>query len=248
MPLTIPAFVAYQSPLLPIAGRWNTKPSEGDKFIACEIDWGITVPIGKAVQFSLNAGPVEFSQIVAFSVDNGRNGSDASFIFPDTGRQLTIPAFSQGVYPVFTNSLTFYVIAEAASVGDVTEFEILNSMPPPVSVLPSQEQSHGSLAGINLAANGASAIIPAGVNGTLQGFTITAFVPAGATGSNVVYLQDGTGAQVFASFVNGAAQAQSITITQSNLAWRFTNGLNFVVTGSTLSAGNCVVNVYYSVP
>ena len=167
--------------LVPIAARWNKPPAEGDKFIACEIDWGVTTPVGQAVQISLTAGPVALSQIVAFSVDNGRSGSDVSFIFPDTGKQLTVPAFAQGVYPVFTGSLSFYVMAEVAAVGDVTQFEILNSLPPPVSVLPSQLQSHSGVTGIGLVANLTTPIIPAGVNGTLQGFAGTFFVPAAAT-------------------------------------------------------------------
>ena len=247
MPLTIPPSVAYQAPLVPIAGRWRSAPAEGDKYIACEIDWGVTVPLGKAVQFSLNAGPVEFSQIVAFSVDNGRNGSDVSFIFPDTGRQLTVPAFSQGVYPVFTAALTFYAMADNSVVGDVTEFEILNAMPPPVSVLPSQEQSHAGVSGIGMG-NGTTALVAAGVNGTVQGFSGTIFVPAGATGFCVVALVDGAGQSLWATFVNGSTAAQNIPISVQNLALRFTNGVNVVVSSSSLSAGNAVMNVYYSVP
>src|SRR6185436_3787700 len=206
MPLTIPPFAAYQAALIPVASRWHTKPVEGPKFIPCEIDWGVTVPIGHAVQFSLNAGPVEFSQIVAFSVDSGRFGSRATFIFPDTGKQLTLPPFAQGVYPVFTNSLTFYVQGDDVSTGDVTVFEILNSMPPPVSVLPSQLQSHSGITGLSLS-DSTTALVPAGVNGTLQGFSATVFIPAAATGFCIVSLVDGAGQTIWASFLNGAAQA-----------------------------------------
>jgi hypothetical protein len=248
VPFTIPPFAQYQAPLVPIAGRWNQAPPEGDKFIPVEIDWGVTVPAGNAVQIALNSGPVQFSQIVAMSVDNGRNGGDVSFLFPDTGKQLTVPAYAQGVYPVFTNALTFYVDCPAGVTGDMTVFEVLNSMPPPVSVLPSQEQSHSGVTGINTAINGTTTIVPAGINGTLQAFSLTLYVPAAATGFCVVILQDGTGVQKWASFLNGAAQEQSIPVTQSGLALRFNNGLNFVVASSTLSSGNAVVNVYYSLP
>lgn len=248
MPITIPPSVNYQAALIPIAGRWNQPPPEGDFFIPCEIDWGVTVPLGQAVQLSLNAGPVSFSQIIAISVDNGRNGSDVSFIFPDTGRQLTVPAFAQGVFPVFTSALTFYVISEASSAGDITEFEILNSMPPPVSILPSQEQSNARATGIGIGGNASTPIIPAGTNGTLQGFSITFFIPAGATGFCDVALVDGTGKQLWSTFLNGATAAQTIPVAQSNLALRFTNGVNFVVSSSSLSGGNAVANLYYSVP
>jgi len=248
VPLTIPPFAAYQAALIPVASRWHTKPVEGPKFIPCEIDWGVTVPIGNAVQFALSAGPVEFSQIVAFSVDNGRSGGSATFIFPDTGKQLTLPPFAQGVYPVFTNSLTFYVQGDDVLPGDVTVFEILNSMPPPVSVLPSQLQSHSGITGVNIAPNGSTNVVPAGINGTLQGFSITVFVSAAATGFCVVSLVDGAGQSIWASFFNGAAQAQSVPITQGGLSQRFRNGLNLVVSSSSLTSGNAVVNVYYSVP
>jgi hypothetical protein len=245
MPLTIPPFVAYQAPLVPIASRWRTKPPEGDKFIAVEIDWGVTVPAGLAVQFSLNAGPVEFSQIVAFSVDNGRNGGDVSFIFPDTGRQLTVPAYAQGVYPVFTNALTFYAVSEAGVPGDVTEFEILNGLPPPVSVLPSREQTRSGVSGISLITNATTAIVPAGISGTLQAFSISGS-GISATGSATVELQDGTGQNLWTTFI--VAPNATLNVSQSGLALRFVNGLSFVVIGSTLTAGSAVVNVYYSVP
>jgi hypothetical protein len=232
--------------LIPVNSRWRTKPLEGDKFIAAEIDWGVTVPIGQAVQFSLNAGPVEFSQICAFAVDNGRNGGDVSFIFPDTGRQLTIPPFAQGVFPVFTNALTFYALSENALVGDVTEFEILNALPPPVSVLPSQEQSHAGASGIGLSTNSTTPVVAAGTNGTLQGFTVSGSALASGTGNCEVQISDGTGALLWAAFVSEPSGALSAT--QSGLQLRFTNGLNFVVSGTTLTGGFAVVNLYYSVP
>lgn len=249
MPLTIPPFVAYQSTLVPIAGRWNKAPIEGDKFIACEIDWGITVPIGQAVQFALNAGPVEFSQIVAFSVDNGRCGGSASFLFPDTGKQLTVPSNAQGVYPVFTNSLTFYVLGENVLAGDITVFEILNSMPPPVSVLPSQLQSHASITGLSLTTNGVGVVIPAGISGTLQNFTL--IVSGGSTTAGVCDFQlvDGTGSALYHQTITVPAGYVSQSVPVTGLQARFVNGINAVVTlSSGITAGNVSINAYYSVP
>jgi hypothetical protein len=253
MPLTIPPFVAYQAPLIPIAGRWNKVPPEGDKMIPIEIDWAITAPAGQAVQFSLNAGPVEFTQIVALSVDNGRNGADVSFIFPDTGRQLTVPAYSQGVYPVFTNASTFYVISESANVGDISEFEILNSMPPPVSVLPSQEQSHSASPGVDLATNGITPIVAAGTTGTLQGFQISLTLRNldAADHAATLFLLDGNGTVLWATIlIVPHDTAQTTSVAQSGLRLRFANGLSFSVQGSTIPVGNsyATVNAYYSVP
>lgn len=249
MPIVVPPFVPYQAPLIPIRGLWNHPPPEGDRFIPVEVDWGVTTGLGMAIQISITAfSPVEFSQVCALNVDNGRNGADVDFLFPDTGRQLTVPAYCQGLFPVISNAMTFYVVSSSANVGDVTVFEICNSVPPPVAILPSQEQSHAGVSGIGLAANSVNPLIPAGIVGTLQGFAITLFIPAGATGAATISLQDGTGAGIWATFANGAATEQTVQINQSGLRLRFVNGLNFVVASSTLSAGNAVATVYYAVP
>lgn len=252
MPLTIPPFAAYQAPLIPIAARWRTPPVEGDKFVPCEIDWGVTVAAGLAVQFALNAGPVEFTQIVAVSVDNGRNGSNVSFIFPDTGKQLTIPAYAQGVYPIFSNAMTFYVESTSAVSGDVTVFEILNSMPPPVSVLPSQAQNNATSTGIAIGTNGTSQIVPTSViAGTLNAITIDVSAQAGATAQTaVVTLQDGLGHVLWSTGINVAANgALDQAYSLSGLSVRFFNGLAIVIGSSTISGGGFVsANVYYSVP
>jgi hypothetical protein len=112
MPLQIPAFVQYQGVTPILRGLWNQKPVEGDRFISAEIDWGTLggTPPYTCVQFQLSGNsPVALSQIVALSIDNGRCGSDADFIFPDSGFVLTVAAHNQGIFPVFTNALSFYV-------------------------------------------------------------------------------------------------------------------------------------------
>jgi hypothetical protein len=111
MPLSIPAFDQYQSPMFPLRGLWNCVPREGDKFVNVEIDWQTTTKT-TCVQFSLSGNsPVALSQIVALYVDNGRSGSDVDFIFPDSGFVLTVPAHNQGMFPVLTNALMFYASA-----------------------------------------------------------------------------------------------------------------------------------------
>lgn len=253
MPITIPPSTAYQAPMVPVSSRWNKAPPEGPKFIACEVDWGITTPPGQAVQFSLNAGPLEFSQICAFSVDNSRCGSDVSFIFPDTGRQLTVPALASGVYPVFTNSLTFYLLGMAANVGDVTEFEILNTTPPPVSVLPSEEQSHAGTANIDLGTNAFTQIIPTGTTGTIQTIaaTVHEYNPTAGTVVAALTLLDGTGAALWQTTITIAANTSAtVPIVVPGLRLRFVNGLRLQVSSSTIPVGNTgvVINLFYSVP
>jgi hypothetical protein len=249
VPIIVPPFVAYQAPLIALRGLWNQPPPEGDKFIPCEIDWAVSGGPGQAVQFALSSfSPVEFSQIVALYVDNGRNGSDVDFLFPDTGKQLTVPGYCQGLFPVVTNSLTFYVISTGANAGDVTVFEILNSLPPPVAVLPSQEQAHAAVVGVSLTTASTTVIVPPPTTGTLTLFNLILTSASAANVTANLVLQDGTGAQLWSQAMTIAPNA-TIPITLSGLRLRFANGLNFIVaspTGAATAAAN--INVYYSVP
>jgi hypothetical protein len=252
MPITVPPFQAYQAPLIPLPGKWNAKPVEGDKFVPAEIDWGVTTGGTNAVQFALSSfSPVEFSQIVALYVDNGRNGSDVDFLFPDTGKQLTVPAYCQGLFPVITNSLTFYCVSALAGVGDVTIFEILNSLPPPIAVLPSQEQSQASATGIAMTATGSTQVIPPGTIGTIQSASILLSYATGASAQTCDFqLIDGNGTVLFAYHI--AAPASTVaTLAPINLGplrLRFFNGVRFVVTQTTMTSCVATVNLYYSVP
>lgn len=250
MPLTIPNFVQFQAPLFPLRGLWNASPPEGDRFVNAEIDWGTPGLTGAScVQFQLSGNsPVAFSQIVAMSVDNSRCGSDVDFIFPDSGFILTVPAFNQGVYPVFTNALMFYANSPLAVLGDVTIVQILNSMPPPVAIQPSSEQQQAGLANLNLNTNGTTAIIPASVaGGTIDAMSITIAIASGATGAGQLELVDGTGQILWETIVEADVGNTSINLT--GLRLRFRNGVNAVVLGSTLTGVTfATINLYYSTP
>lgn len=255
MPIQVPPFVQYQAPLIPLPARWASPPPEGNKFISCEVDWGTTVPLGQAVQVSLNSGPVEFTQIVAFSVDNSRSGSDVSFLFPDTGRQLTVPSYNQGVYPVFTSALTFYVVASNAAAGDVTVFEILNSEPPPVSVAASSQGTAHASPTVDLGAGGTTQVVPATVNGTLTGFQISLSLSNTTASAQqcILTLVDGSTPQVslWTTLVRIPANtSQAYSITQSNLRLRFTKGISLTVGATTITANTsfATFNLFYSVP
>jgi hypothetical protein len=250
VPIIVPPFVAYQQQLYPLPAKWNTPPPEGDMFIPVEIDWGLTTPVPTdAVQISLTGGPIPFSQIVALSVDNGRSGGSVSFLFPDTGKQLTLPPFAQGIYPIMTNSLSFYVVPDGCTTGDVTVFEILNSLPPPVSVFPAQLQSHASITGMNLSANGTTVVIAAPTSGTVQGFSLTVSGSSTTAGACDFQLADGTGTAIYHQTITVPAGYVSQTTPMSGLLMRFTDGLDAVIaTTNGITAGNVAINVYYSVP
>jgi hypothetical protein len=253
MPIVVPPFVAYTAPLIPVPCRWRTPPPEGDQMIPVEIDWGNAGP-SHAVQIALTSfSPVLFSQVIALSVDNSRSGADVDFIFVDTGKQLTVPAYAQGVFPVFTNALTFYCAASGALAGDTTVFCILNCEPPPVAVLPSQEQSHSLVQSISLNVAANTAIVPPPTTGTLQGFTLAIDVETGAAPpvQHVnLSIQDGTGAVLWAQGYqfNASVTGQTLSIPVTGLKLRFSNGLYLAVIGTTMTGGAATVNVYYSVP
>jgi hypothetical protein len=243
VPITIPPFSQYQAPLFPMRGLWNAAPAEGDRFIAGEIDWG-SYPAGQAVQFSLSGNsPVAFSQIAALSVDNSRCGSDVQFVFTDSGSVLQVPAHCQGVYPVFTNSLGFFVVALNASPADVTCVTILNSLPPPIPIQVSTSQSSSSITGIALTAPGTSPLIGPTIDGVIQVIQISTF-GVSATGAAQIELVDGTSKILWV----GAVSTPGLTVNLSGLSLSFTHGLSFVVTTSSLTTGTAFCNVYYGVP
>ncbi len=250
MPLSIPAFDQYQSPMFPLRGLWNAVPPEGDKFCNAEIDWLITTK-STAVQFSLSGNsPVSLSQIVALCVDNSRSGVDVDFIFPDSGFVLTVPAHNQLVAPVFTNALMFYASAPGAIAGDSTILQILNSMPPPVPIAPSSAQNRAGVTGIAWA-NGTTPLIPAGINGTLNTVSLTAAIgTGGAAGQVVISLIDGSGRTVWLTQLSAPPNANvTIPVNVAGLDVRFVNGLSVVQTSMLgITIGTGVVNVYYSVP
>lgn len=250
MSITIPEFVQFQGVLFPLRGLWRTIPPEGDRFVNAEIDWGSPGLLGvSCVQFQLSGNsPVAFSQIAAMSVDNSRCGSSVDFIFPDSGFVLTIPAFNQGVYPVFSNALMFYANAPLATLGDVTIVQILNSVPPPVAIQPSSEQEQSSVSGI-APLNGTTQIIPVGVSGTINAISISYGALDPATGSAGLDLVQGValgGPALWAGFITGAQPTGSLNV--SGLQVRFADGLSLQVASSTFASGYIVVNIFYTSP
>lgn len=220
-------------------------------FVACEVDWQITTTDTNCVQIQLTSNsPVAFSQIAALYVDNSRCGSDVQFFFPDSAFILQVPAYCVGLFPVITNSLGLYAFAEAAAVGDVTLFQILNSNTFPVAVQPSAEQTSTAAQGISLASNSKTALLTPPQNGTLTGFQIMATTaPAGAAENAEVTLTDGNGKVIWAGWISFNANAgMSVPIAVTGLHTRFYNGLFVNVVGSGVSGATASVNVFYTEP
>jgi hypothetical protein len=249
MPLTVPPFSQYQGPLVPLRGLWNRPPKEGDHFINAELDWGSTNTT--AVQFSVSGNsPVALSQIVALYVDNRRCGVDCDFLFPDSGFLLTVPAHVQGLFPVLTNALMFYAIAAGSASADTTVVQILNSLPPPIPLVPSAAQNAAGITGVAANVNATTPIVPNTISGTINTISLSIDAAAGATSGTLnLSLIDGTGALVWANqIVVPANGTVNVPVNLTGLSLRFRNGLSLVVSGTNITGGGIDANIYYSTP
>jgi hypothetical protein len=251
MPLTIPPFSQYQAPLVPLRGVWNTPPPEGDKFVNIEVDWLVNTSNLTAVQFALAGNsPVALSQIAALAIDNSRSGADVVFLFPDSGFSLSIPSHEGGVFPVFTNALMFYAIAANAQSGDVTVFQVMNSIPPPVPVSPTFAQNHAGISAASIV-NGSTPIVAAPISGTLNTISLSIAATATSAGSFNVAFVDGNSRTVWEGVFSVAAGGvpQEFPVNLTGLSIRFANGLAMVISGEVNITGGAIYgNVYYSTP
>lgn len=248
--LIIPPFSQFQGQLIPLRGLWNSAPLEGDRFINAEIDW-ITATGGlQAIQLAVGGNsPVALSQIAALFVDNSRCGSDVSFLFPDSGFELVVPAHSQVLSPVLSNALQFYAIAKNAAAGDVSILQILNSVPPPIPITPSTLQSTAFATAVTFAA-GNTQIVPVGVNGTLEYISINLDVQtAGTAGAVDIVLLDQTHTLWSVPINLPINSTANLPFNVGPLNVRFTGGIVFTIGPVTGFTGNFAsVSLYYSTP
>jgi hypothetical protein len=255
MSFTVPVSVNYASPLNAVPLDWTSEPNEGAKGIQCSITWNASESgANKSVYLNMqNNAPLNFSKIRALVFDNSANGSDVQVIFPDTETTVSIPAYTPyAVIPVFTNIVQFYIQSPNALATDKTNFMILNTLPPPVVVPTTQEQSFDGEAGIDATSSGSTQLVAAGINGTLEAVSVGGFIVGGGTGGSItVDLVDGGGNTIMIG-VRGTdtSQFQNMNIFElSGLQVRFTNGLQLVWTtvGAPVS---CFLNanVYYRTP
>jgi hypothetical protein len=140
----------------------------------------------------------------------------------------------------------FYAVAPTATTGDRTVFQVLNSMPPPVTVLPSEEMTQSTASTLPVV-NGVTQIVPAGITGTLQGFEFS--LEANTQGSGLLGLQDGLNRLLWVrgfTLVVNTSGASAL----SGLRLRFYNGLVLAISQSSWTAlqAAAAYNVYYSVP
>lgn len=252
MPITLPPFAQYQGQLVPLRGLWNKAPKDGDRFVNIELDWVSATANKSSVYVNLaSSSAVPLSQIVALYVDNSRCGSDVDFLFPDSAFQITMPGNAQALFPVLTNSLGFYATATSPAAGDMTIVQICNSMPPPIPLLQARSQNaDATVGGVSVATNSTTVIVAAGVNGSLNAFSIGGGVTAGGSGGSVTLaLQDGTGRKLWQSTFSVPTNLRdTLQAALSGLDQRFVNGLSLVVSATSGLTGTIVCNVYYTTP
>lgn len=255
MPYQVPPAVNYPSPLVALSTIYNRVPPDGSRMIPVEIDWGSMGGTSHCVAINLqNNATLNFSQIVALSVDNSDCGADVRFVFPDTGETTTIPAYApKTIFEVFTNQTQFYVQAglnnQVVESTDQTRFSIHNSLPPPVAVPITVEQE--TVAANNLAADGATAynLIPAGINGTIESIQVLRTSPITTTGTQRFGLNDGAGHSIaVGQFDATTGQSHNDVLLSINPCHiRFSNGLTLTQSGANVGGSYCV-NILYRQP
>lgn len=248
MPFTLPVSINYPSPLTPIPANWHKEPLEGKSQIGGEIDWSTMGGADKTVAFNVGGNAAApFSKVSAISVDNSQSGSDVTFIFPDTGQTIPVPAYQAGTYPVFTSGTQFYVSAPNALNVDKTTFVIHNSVPPNFSIPKTEFQASAVASGVPFA-NGTTQLIPANITGSLSGMNVGYQNGNTVLGGASISLEDGTGNLIgFYSWQSTNPGALSLT-DQTNIQVRFTNGVKAIVGISGAPAGTFFVNLLYRTP
>jgi hypothetical protein len=238
MAFAVPVAVNYQSPLLFIPSRLNNEPSEGPGLISCEIDWGVMGGANNTVDVNPQtntANPQSISQITSLSIDNSQCGAPVTFLFPDTQYTLTIPAYlPAAVFPVFTNATQFFVSSPLAETEDVTRFQILNFVPPPVVIPQATQQEAENFNDVPIDGATSQVLVGPTISGTIEGITVYCTITsAGATATDRIKIVDGNNNIVAASQINvTSGQAVNTFVIQLNPARiRFQGGLTFEQSG-----------------
>lgn len=250
----IPASMPLGAPIIAIPSTVYDPPKEGMKSVPFQITW--SRPIARSLDtVSVNLqgnSTLEFSQICGLIVDNSNCGASLDFIFIDSDVTISIPAYAPyTVVQVNSRALEFYVRAIGPIATDVTSFSVLNYAPAPVAVPVTVEQQTAALSSISANVAATTAIVPAGVNGTLQDFAISFGIAVPAAASNAIgTLTDGTGRVIarVPAYVNTGQSVNQVLLDMTDLAVRFTNGINFTVSGLLIPTGEFAVNLYYRLP
>lgn len=199
MPLIIPPSRNYASPLVAVNDKWmDQHPPEGPQQVPCEILWATMGGASYCVAVDFRGtGAQNITQMRALSVDNSLCGADVVFIFPDVSDTITIPAYAPKVIvPVFSNLTSFYVRALGdVLTDDVTRFSIHNTMPPPLAIPVTQEQTTVIVGALEMDGSTVTTIAAATITGTLEtgNMSFSANLVGGGNYMATAQLEDGSG-------------------------------------------------------
>lgn len=236
--LSVPPARRYSDQIVSLPDPWQvSNPPEGPRKIPLGINWATQGGPNNCVSFELygggNLSANSWSKVAALSVDNSLCGATIRFSFPDCEETITIPAYSPKVIvPVFSQSNVFYVEAIGLVIAsDVSRFMLHNTVPPPIAIPTSQEQSVASVMAVNVTGVALTQVVAAGINGTLEGGSISfsSTINGTAFSTTGYVVKDGTG-KVLAQLtwaMNGEADipenAEVWNVTGAHL--RFQNGI-----------------------
>lgn len=248
MPVKPPPFVPYPSPVSTVPAFTLREPHEGPRMVHCEVDWVNMGGPSFALAFDLSQNsPQNFTQIIALNVDNTSSSVDVRFAFPDTGSQLTVPAGVEGIYPVFTGQTKFYLwaISETVSSLDITTFDALNFLPPPVEIARSEQLATLSPMGVPINGTVQTAIITPAKSGILQGLNIQVDFDAPANFAMAITVFDGNSVPLWQGHINNAAggYVSKTMVDMDALNQRFYGPLSIQVASSPAPVATSFVDV-----
>lgn len=253
--IIIPPSVMYAGTAYARKSLLLSAPNEGNRLVPLSINWGNDAATLQAVSFNLQSiTTLPISQICAIYVNNLMSNVDAVFKFPDIPFQLTVPAQSEGLYPVDTNSLQFVVQAGGGvgTTGDQVFFDVYNFLPPPIAIARAFVTSIVTSTGAALTTS-MTQLIAAGTNGIITAASIVAqgVLSGAAAGSWSFVLQDGAGTTLaiggfgIPTATTGVPFIQLLNLSGVNLAFR--NGLSLIGTfsGTAFTSGGTAINIYF---
>jgi len=253
---------SFRGGLTPRPVSWRALPSEGDRSISANIAWGVDdinpsgAPTGVLNVDCSHIATQEFSQIAALYVDNLTSGADVDFIFQDTQFRLTVPAGSQGLYPVISTTRNFTVLSPQALAGDATFLQILNSLPPPVAIEKSVFMSTATVQAVPITADSMTIILGINVIGTMTALQVSIAGAQGgaAAGTVQIELVDGDGAILGIAtigFLNATTFIPfAVILDLDSINVRFEGPVNMIIThtGTLPASGTADVQFLYRTP
>jgi hypothetical protein len=251
MPFAIPQPIrTYNNPAPVLPSRVFQLPAEGRRIVPIELDWNPAQFISLYVNVQgITTQP--FSQIVMLDVDNSQCGAAVTFFFNDTQDTLNVGAGEAGVFPVFTQGVSFYASAPVALATDVTRVRILNYRQEPIA---NPIPIFSDVATSTTAGAGTTALIAAGISGTLEAYTVYLSEVANAAGTTLTFqLKDhATGTIIDQTIVAlpGSAVFNGFVLQASGAAIRFSSGIDVVIAlgGSPATSEAVTMTARYRTP